>query len=131
MIDVVAALIFKDGRFLICKRPKNKARGGLWEFPGGKTEPLETHEQALFRECREELAVEISVGEKLMTVIYEYPDVKVSLSLFLCSLKSGSPHLLEHSEMCWITASQLDDFDFCPADAEILKMIKKRFCEAI
>ena len=129
MTDVVAALIMRDDRFLICKRPDNKARGGLWEFAGGKTEPGETREQALVRECREELDIDVTVGEKLMTVVHEYPDLTVCLSLFLCSAADGEPQLKEHSDMRWITAAETDGYAFCPADADILKMIKERFGE--
>ena len=129
MTDVVAALIMRDDRFLICKRPDNKARGGLWEFAGGKTEPGETREQALVRECREELDIDVTVGEKLMTVVHEYPDLTVCLSLSLCSAADGEPQLKEHSDMRWITAAETDGYAFCPADVDILKMIKERFGE--
>ena len=129
MTDVVAALIMRDGRFLICRRPEYKARGGLWEFVGGKTEPGETREEALARECREELDIDVAVGEKLITILHEYPDLTVCLSLFLCTLRSGTPRLKEHSDMRWITAAETGGYEFCPADGEILKMINERFGE--
>lgn len=127
MTDVVAALIFDGGRFLICKRPENKKRGGMWEFAGGKTEPGETGEEALRRECMEELDIDIWVGEKLMTVVHEYTDVTIRLSLYRCGIVSGKPTLKEHTEMRWITSAETDLFEFCPADADILKTIKERF----
>ena len=127
MIEVVAALIRAEDRFMICRRPEGKARAMLWEFPGGKIEPGETPRQALVRECREELDIDVTVGEKLMTVVHEYPDLTVCLSLFLCSAADGEPQLKEHSDMRWITAAETDGYAFCPADADILKMIKERF----
>ena len=121
---VVAALIWEDGKFMICQRPAHKARGLLWEFVGGKVEPGETLQQALIRECREELAVELAVGEVFMEVIHEYPDLTVRLTLFLASIAEGVPQKLEHNDIQWITPAQIDDYDFCPADVEILERIK-------
>ena len=80
--EVVAALIWDQDRFMICQRPAHKARGLLWEFVGGKVEPGETREQALIRECQEELAVTLNVGEVIMDVVHEYPDLTVHLTLF-------------------------------------------------
>ena len=82
MTEVVAALIWEDEKFMICQRPAHKARGLLWEFVGGKVEPGETKEQALIRECREELAVTLSVGDLFMDVVHEYSDITVHLTLF-------------------------------------------------
>lgn len=124
-IYVVAALIKQENKYLICKRPKNKARGLLWEFVGGKIEAGETPQQALCRECREELAIEISVGEKFMELEHEYDDVIVCLSLWNSAIVSGEPQKLEHEEICWVTAQQMDEYEFCPADKEILEKIKK------
>ena len=121
---VVAALIWEDGKFMICQRPAHKARGLLWEFVGGKVEPGETMQQALIRECREELAVELAVGEVFMEVIHEYPDLTVRLTLFHASIAEGVPQKLEHHDIQWITPAQIDDYDFCPADVEILERIK-------
>lgn len=125
MTQVVAALIWREDRFLICQRPAHKARGGLWEFVGGKTEPGETPQQALIRECREELDVQISVDELFMELVHTYPDLTVQLLLFNAEIRAGEPKLLEHQNIQWITTAQIDDYDFCPADEEILSVLKK------
>lgn len=123
--QVVAALIWDGDKFLICQRPAHKARGLLWEFVGGKTEPGETPQQALIRECREELAVEVSVGTVFMEVLHEYPDLLVQLILFNCSIASGVPQMLEHNDIRWIAIEEIPDFDFCPADVDILKKLQQ------
>ena len=122
---VVAALIWDGDRFMICQRPAHKARGLLWEFVGGKVEPGETMEAALIRECREELAVELTVGALFMQVVHTYPDITVELSLFHASICSGEPQKLEHEDIQWITPAQIPNYDFCPADTEILDRIMK------
>ena len=124
MTQVVAALIRRGNRFLICRRPAHKTRGLLWEFVGGKVEPGETKQQALARECMEELAVEIAVGDVYMQVIHPYPDMTVELTLFDAAITAGEPQLLEHCEIAWITPQEIDNFDFCPADVEILAKLK-------
>ena len=124
MIQVVAALIWRDDRFLICQRPENKARALLWEFVGGKVEPGETREEALIREVREELAVEISVQDVFMEVDHVYPDITIHLTLFHAQLRSGEPRLLEHKDLQWITAGEIENYSFCPADEEILKKLR-------
>lgn len=123
MIEVVAALIWDKDKFMICQRPAHKARGLLWEFVGGKVEPGETKEQALIRECQEELAVTLSVGDVLMDVIQEYPDLTVHLTLFNATIAEGIPQKLEHNDIHWITPSEILNYGFCPADEEILKKI--------
>lgn len=125
MTQVVAALIWQGDRFLICRRPAHKARGLLWEFVGGKVEPGETKQQALIRECREELAVTVNVGEQFMELTHVYPDLTVHLTLFHASITEGTPQLLEHSEIRWIRVSEIDDYEFCPADEEILRRLKQ------
>lgn len=125
MTQVVAALIWQGDRFLICRRPAHKARGLLWEFVGGKVEPGETKQQALIRECREELAVTVNVGEQFMELTHVYPDLTVHLTLFHASITEGTPQLLEHSEIRWIPVSEIDDYEFCPADEEILRRLKQ------
>lgn len=125
MTEVVAALIWDGDRFLICRRPPHKARGLLYEFVGGKTEPGETPEQALIRECREELDVTVEVGSVYMDVVHEYPDLTVHLILFNATIAAGEPRLLEHVELRWIPVSQIDRYEFCPADREILERLKK------
>ena len=121
--EVVAALIWQENKFMICQRPAHKARGLLWEFVGGKVDPGETKQQALIRECREELAVEVSVGDVFMEVLHEYPDLLVRLTLFNSAIVSGEPQMLEHNDIQWITVEQIPDFDFCPADVDILKKL--------
>ena len=123
MTEVVAALFFQGDRFMICQRPAHKARGLLWEFVGGKVEPGETKQQALIRECREELDVTVSVGELFMELTHVYPDLTVHLSLFRASIAEGVPRLLEHSDLRWITRAEIPDYDFCPADEEILRQL--------
>ena len=121
--EVVAALIWDNDKFMICQRPAHKARGLLWEFVGGKVEPAETKEQALIRECREELAVTISVGDVFMDAMHEYPDLTVHLTLFNATISVGEPQKLEHNDIKWITPSEITNYEFCPADVEILKKI--------
>lgn len=125
MIEVVAALIWDGDRFLICQRPKKKARGLLWEYVGGKVEPGETKQEALIRECREELDVTITVGDVFMDVVHEYPDITVHLTLFHASIAEGTIRLLEHNAIAWITPAEIPDYDFCPADEDINKQIIK------
>ena len=127
MTDVVAALIWDKDRFMICQRPGHKARGLLWEFVGGKTEPGETMEEALIRECREELDITVSVGELFTQVIHDYPDILIRLSLFHCTIAEGTPKLLEHNDLKWIHPSQIPDYEFCPADQDILALIQKTY----
>ena len=123
MVEVVAALIWRNDRFLICQRPSNKVRPLMWEFVGGKVERNETKEDALIRECAEELAIKISVGNIFMDVIHTYPDITVHLTLFNASILEGEPQLLEHNDIKWITVVEINEFSFCPADEIILKRI--------
>lgn len=125
MVQVVAALIWKDGKFLACQRPANKARALLWEFVGGKVEVGETHQQALQRECMEELAVQIEVGSLFMQVVHTYPDITVQLSLYNATIVNGTPCKLEHNDICWLAPYEVDEFEFCPADKDILEKIKQ------
>ncbi len=125
MIEVVAALIWDNGRFMICQRPANKARGLLWEFVGGKVEAGETKEDALIRECKEELAITLNVGEIFTEVIHTYPDIKIRLTVFNASIKEGTPALLEHKDLKWIKAEEIPNYPFCPADEEILHRLQR------
>lgn len=120
---MVAALIWDKCKFLICQRPANKARGLLWEFVGGKVEQGEAKEQALIRECQEELAITVEPHEVFTEVTHEYPDITVHLTLFNCTISKGQPQLLEHKDMKWITSAEIPNYEFCPADEEILKKI--------
>ncbi|MDO5142861.1 MAG: (deoxy)nucleoside triphosphate pyrophosphohydrolase [Eubacteriales bacterium] len=129
MTEVVAALIWDQDRFLICQRPAHKARGLLWEFVGGKVEPHESKEQALIRECQEELAIAIEVGEPFMEVTHEYPDLTVHLTLFHATIRQGIPQKLEHHDLRWIAPAEIDRYAFCPADAPILQRLQERHAE--
>ena len=123
MVEVVAALVWENEKFMICQRPANKARPLLWEFVGGKVESGETKEQALVRECQEELDITLDVGEPFMDVVHEYPDIDVHLTLFNAKIMSGVPRLIEHNDIAWITPNEISRYEFCPADQEILKEI--------
>ena len=127
MTEVVAALIRQEDKFLICQRPTNKASALLWEFVGGKVEQGETKEQALVRECKEELAVTLNVGKQFMEVVHRYPDITVHLTLFNATISDGEPQKLEHNDIKWITPSEVPNYNFCPADKEILAKICKEF----
>jgi len=123
MIEVVAALIWDNDRFMICQRPSHKTRALLWEFVGGKVESGETKEKALIRECQEELAITLSVGDVFMDVIHEYPDMTVHLTLFNATIAEGVPKKLEHNDIKWIKPNEISNYSFCPADEEILARI--------
>ena len=125
MTEVVAALIWDENRFLACQRPAHKARGLLWEFVGGKVEPGESKEQALIRECQEELAVTVAVRDVFMEVEHVYPDLTVHLTLFNASIVEGIPQKIEHNDLRWITVEEIDQYEFCPADEEILRRLKE------
>ena len=125
MTEVVAALIWEGEKFMICQRPAHKARGLLWEFVGGKVEKDETKEQALIRECREELAVTVAPRDIFMDVVHEYPDLTVHLTLFNASIAEGEPQKLEHNDIQWITVGEIDHYAFCPADETILARLKE------
>ena len=127
LTDVVAALIWDGPRFMICQRPAHKARALLWEFVGGKTEAGETMEDALIRECREELDITVAVGNIFTQVIHEYPDIHIRLTLFNCTIADGTPKLLEHNDLKWILPGEIPDFDFCPADKDILALIQSKY----
>lgn len=124
MTEVVAALIWQGDRFMICQRPAHKARGLLWEFVGGKVEPGETRQQALVRECREELGITVEPGPVFMEVTHTYPDLTVHLTLFSASIAEGVPQKLEHNDIRWIRREEVDNYDFCPADQVILERLK-------
>ena len=123
MTEVVAALIWDKDKFLICQRPAHKARGLLWEFVGGKVESGETKEQALIRECQEELNITLAVDDEFMDALHEYPDILVHLTVFNATILKGVPEKLEHNDIKWITPSEISNYEFCPADVEILHKI--------
>lgn len=124
-VQVVAALVMEGGKFMICQRPAHKARGLLWEFVGGKVEPGETREQALVRECREELGVTVQPGEIFLEVDHVYPDITIHLTLFRAKIVSGRPRKLEHADIRFIAPEDIPRYAFCPADESILARIKK------
>ena len=126
MTEVAAALIWSGDKFMICQRPPHKARGLLWEFVGGKKEAGETLEQTLIRECKEEIAVTVKVNDIFAELVHEYPDITIKLTLFNAEIAEGEPQKLEHVDIKWITVGEIDNFDFCPADEDILKMLKER-----
>ena len=127
MTEVVAALIWQGDRFLICQRPAHKARGLLWEFVGGKIESGETPEEALRRECREELDIGLHVEDLFMEVTHTYPDLTVHLRLYHAAIAEGAPRLLEHNAMAWITPAEIPEYEFCPADRVILGRIMEAY----
>ena len=129
MVEVVAALVWDGNKFLACQRPANKARALLWEFVGGKVEPGETKEDALIRECREELDVTLAVGDVYMDVIHQYPDIQVHLTLFNAKIAEGAPKKLEHNDIRWLLPSEIPQYAFCPADKEILEKLMADFEE--
>ena len=109
---------------MICQRPENKARALLWEFVGGKIEPNESGEDALVRECKEELDIVVKPLDVFFDVVHTYPDITVHLTLYNAEILSGEPKLIEHNDLKWITADEIDGYEFCPADVEILERIK-------
>lgn len=125
MTEVVAALIREEGRLLICQRPEGKARELLWEFPGGKVDPGETGQEALRRECEEELGIRIQVGEMYCQVEHRYPDLQVRLTIYHARVTGGRPQRLEHADIRWVTPRELDGYDFCPADREIIRLLMR------
>ena len=125
MVDVVAALIWDGERFLACQRPAHKSNALLWEFVGGKVEPGESHADALIRECREELDITVAVGDLFMELTHTYPDITVHLYLYHATIADGTPTLLEHNDMRWITPAEIPQYTFCPADDVILERIKE------
>lgn len=127
-VHVVAALIQNDqNKFLICQRPAHKARGLLWEFVGGKVELGESPRDALIRECQEELAVTVCPTTVFDELVHEYDDLTVHLTLYLATIESGTPQKLEHNDIRWVTAQEMQTYDFCPADYTILQKIAKQF----
>jgi mutator protein MutT len=123
-IEVSAALIFRGGRLLITQRRADAHLGGCWEFPGGKREPAETFEQCLVREIREELGVEIVVGELFDEILHTYPEKSVHLKFFRCQLLSGEPQPLDCAAVKWIQKEGLDTHEFPAADARLLQKLR-------
>lgn len=127
MIEVTAAVIHKDGKFLICQRPNGKDLAQLWEFPGGKIKPNETAEESIIRECQEELGVTINNLIKFDEITYEYPNFTVHIIFFTAEIAYGELIQKEHDRTAWITQQDIGQFEFCPADVEILKRNYEKF----
>lgn len=123
-IEVSAALIFRDGKLLITQRHAKSHLGELWEFPGGKREANETFEQCLVREIREELGVEIAVGELFEQISHDYPEKSVHLKFFVCKLLSGEPQPVDCAAVKWVAKSELADFQFPDADLQLIEKLK-------
>lgn len=124
-IDVAAGLVFRNARLLITQRCAQAHLGGLWEFPGGKREPDETFEECLVRELREELAIEITVGELVESLTHAYPEKTVHLKFFRCRWQQHEPQALGCSAFKWITAAELKDYAFPAADARLLEKLEQ------
>ena len=125
VIEVVAGVIYKDNKFLIAQRNLKKAQGGLWEFPGGKIEPNETKENAIVREIKEELDIDIEVKSYLSEKVFKYPEKDINLIALECKKINGEIRLLEHEDYKWVSKNELDNFQFAPADLFIIEKIKK------
>ena len=123
-IDVAAALVFRDDKLPITQRHAEAHLGGLWEFPGGKREPHETFEQCLVREIREELGVEISTGKLSETITHAYPEKTIHLKFFICELIRGKPQPLGCAALRWVSKSELNDYEFPAADAQLLEKLR-------
>ena len=123
-LQVVAAIICKDNRIFATQRGYGEFRV-QWEFPGGKVEPGETPEEALIREIKEELDIEISVGKYIHTVEYDYPTFHLSMLCFICKILSGSLVLKEHEEARWLEKDNLYSVDWLPADLEIVSLLER------
>jgi mutator protein MutT len=123
-IEVSAALIFRDGRLLITQRHAGDHLGGLWEFPGGKREPGETFEQCLARELREELGIEVEVGDLFEEISHAYAEKTVLLKFFTCRLISGKLRTLDCAAFKWVAKTELADFEFPAADARLLEKLR-------
>jgi mutator protein MutT len=123
-LAIVAAIIRREDKILITKRPNHVHLGGLWEFPGGKVEAGETLEAALQREIREELGVDIAVEHEFFSVEHDYPDKSVHLHFFDCRILRGEPQPLDVADMRWVRTAELVDFEFPPADVELIRRLR-------
>lgn len=126
MLEVVAAFIRDGEKFLICQRPAGKNCALGWEFPGGKIEAGETKAQALIRECREELNVELAVTAELADVVHDYPGFSIHLTLLESRIISGELTALEHNDVRWISFDGIPGYEFCPADAKLIEKLGEK-----
>ena len=124
-VEVVGAVIVREGKILCAKRGSEGLLPGLWEFPGGKVEPTESKREALVREIREELAAEVQVGAEIECTIHDYDFATVTLTTFFCSLISGEPEKSEHSELLWLEPQELSTIDWAPADIPAVARIQE------
>jgi 8-oxo-dGTP diphosphatase len=124
IIDVAAALVFREGKLLITQRYAGAHLGGLWEFPGGKREPNEEFEACLQRELREELGISVTVGELLESLTHAYPEKTVHLKFYRCRWQEHEPQALGCAAFKWVTAGELQDYTFPAADARLLGQLK-------
>lgn len=125
MVQVVTALIWDDDKFMICQRPAHKGNGLLWEFVGGKVEAGETLQEALIRECQEEMNIKVAVGNIFAEANHVYPDISVHITFFNAEIVEGIPQKLEHNDIRWITPEEIPNYDFCKADIDMLEKIKE------
>jgi len=123
-IDVAAGLVFRQGKLLITQRHAQAHLGGLWEFPGGKREPDETFETCLARELREELGIDVEVGELLESLTHAYPEKTVALNFFRCRWKQHEPRALGCPAFKWVSAAELRSHEFPAADARLLEKLQ-------
>ncbi len=125
MIEVVAAVIRRGNKILICQRPQGKNLAGYWEFPGGKVEAGESKQSAIGRECMEELGVSLLVGGEICAISHDYATYSVNITFFECTLMSGEPVAKEHSGIQWVKAGEIKNFSFCPADGALIKKLSE------
>jgi mutator protein MutT len=122
-IEVSAGLVFRGGKLLITQRHARAHLGGLWEFPGGKREPNESFEDCLVRELREELGIEVAVGELIETIEHDYPDKSVLLKFFRCAWRANEPQPIGCPAFAWVSRDELLSYEFPAADARLLDML--------
>ena len=121
-IEVVAAVIYKDGAYFATQRGYGEFEG-MWEFPGGKIELGESPETALKREIQEELGIDITIDKFLCTTEYDYPSFHLTMHCYLCEIKPGVIELREHKSACWLTVEKLDSVKWLPADIKVVEML--------
>jgi mutator protein MutT len=124
VIEVAAALVFRNGKLLITQRHRDSHLGGLWEFPGGKREPGETFEGCLARELREELGIEVAVGPLLESVTHDYPEKTVHLHFYRCRWTRHEPQRLDCADFKWVCLDELKRHNFPPADARLIEKLQ-------
>jgi len=120
VIEVSAGLVFRDGKLLLTQRPQGGHLAGLWEFPGGKREPGESFEECLRRELREELGIEVEVGERVESLTHRYAERTVHLEFFLCRLRQHEPRAIGCPAFAWVTRDELGNYEFPEADARLI-----------